>query len=69
MAREARYTENVSFLASLDMKVAIEEIAEAHKVSAGEVWRRAVEVGIDAAGDEYARAARIERERLAAATQ
>lgn len=57
MAREARYTENVSFLASVDMKVAIEEIAEAYKVSAGEVWRYSTEHGI-AASREYFQARR-----------
>lgn len=54
VARVAQYTENVSFLASLDMKVAIEEIADTYQVSAGAVWRRAVEVGIDATRQEYA---------------
>jgi hypothetical protein len=54
MARVAQYTENVSFLASLDMKAAIEEIADTYQVSAGAVWRRAVEVGIERTRQEYA---------------
>lgn len=54
MARVAQYTENVSFLASPDMKDAIEAIADTHQVSAGAVWRRAVEVGMEQTRLEYA---------------
>lgn len=54
MARVAQYTENVSFLASPDMKDAIEAMAEMYQVSAGAVWRRAVEIGINATRQEYA---------------
>lgn len=57
MAREARYTENVSFLATADMKYEIEQIAGEYKVSAGDVWRCAVQVGLPATKEHFARAA------------
>jgi hypothetical protein len=53
MAREAQYTENVSFLATEQMKANIERLAGNAKVSAGEVWRYAVEHGYGATRREY----------------
>lgn len=54
VARVAQYTENVSFLASPDMKAEIEAISDTYQVSAGAVWRRAVEIGLELTRQEYA---------------
>ncbi len=53
MARVAQYTENVSFLDSKVQKERIEAISSDCEVSAGAVWRRAVEIGIEQAEREF----------------